>query len=74
MSRCAACNKIMTHQELAMNSFSKGKEPNDLCRNCAAIVANPDMAEWIDQDGSDSILFCNEHPLDKSDEEIWDDR
>lgn len=74
MSRCAACNKIMTRQELAMQSFSKQNEPNDLCRNCSGIVANPDMAEWVDQDGADSILFCDEYPFDEIDEDIWDGR
>jgi hypothetical protein len=64
----------MTHQELAIGYLSDKRTPNDLCRNCTGIVENPDMAELVDQDGADSILFCNEYPFDEADEDIFDGR
>lgn len=64
MSRCAACNKILSNQELVMTDvFSKDRN-NDLCRNCQNIVVNPDQSDWIDSDGSDIILFSDQYPFD----------
>jgi len=74
MSRCAACNKILSHQELAMGQVFDKKIPNDLCRNCQGIVENPDIADLVDQDGADSILFCDEYPFDDADEDVFDGR
>ena len=69
MSRCAACNKVLSERELALQDRFFQQEPNDLCRNCRNIVADPSFAEYIDQDGPDVFQFSNWYPLSDDDED-----
>ena len=58
MSRCKACNVIMTEAELNRTDYNTGK-PLDLCYNCMSISANAALAfengGLLDADGEESL-------------------
>jgi len=62
MSRCAACNKVLTTREMSISDRFFKQEYNDLCTNCRGIVGDPYLAEYIDKDGAKAMHHQDECP------------
>jgi hypothetical protein len=54
--RCAACDRRLTDEEVAMQDRFFHQDDNDLCRTCRAIVGDPDNADKF-KDSLDHLFF-----------------
>jgi len=57
MSRCAACDRMLTNEEMAMKDRFFQQDENDLCRTCRTIVGSPEIADKINDGGLDHLFF-----------------